>query len=64
MIVFIANKRKRASKKELNVKLQHNIAASLPPWLNPTLSLRDRSTHDHGYTRFTVENFFFEFFLV
>ena len=40
-----------------NVKLQHNIAASsLPPWLNPTLLLRDRSTH--RWTRFTLENFF------
>ena len=28
-----------------SVKLQHNIAPSLPPWLNATLSLRDRSTH-------------------
>ena len=28
-----------------NVKLQHNFAAALPPWLNPTLSLRVRPTH-------------------
>ena len=35
----------RARRKELNVKLQQNIAASLPPWLNPTLSSRDGSTH-------------------
>ena len=57
--VFITDKRKRARKKRANVKLQHNIAASLPPWLNPTLSLRDRLTH--GWTRFTMENFFLNF---
>ena len=42
IFVFITDKKKRARKKELLLKLQHNIAASLPPWLNPTLSLRDR----------------------
>ena len=49
IFVFITDKRKRARKKELLLKLQHNIAASLPPWLNPTLSLRDRSTHGWTY---------------
>ena len=54
--MFITDKRKRARKKRANVKQQHNIASSLPPGLlNPTLSLRDRSTY--GWTRFIMENF-------
>ena len=42
--VHYRQKKKSKEKRELNVKLQHNNAASLPPWLNPTLSLRDRLT--------------------
>ena len=44
-----------------NVRVPHYIAGSLPPWLHPTRSLRDRPTHTWtGFTwpRFTVVKFF------
>ena len=43
--VHYRQKEKNKEKELSDVKLQHNIAASLPPWLNQTFSLRDRSTH-------------------
>ena len=36
---------KKSRENSYNVRLPHNIAVSLPPWLHPTRSLRDRSTH-------------------
>ena len=49
--------KKKSKDKAANVKMRNSIAASLPSWLHPTSSLSDRSTH--GWTRFTMENFFF-----